>query len=48
MNDLLTVLDQFRFYSSQVLVLMFSHWLTMIPFAWFALNELYKLLKRIR
>ena len=48
MNDLLTVLDQMRFYGSQVLALMFSHWYTMIPFAWFALDELYKLLKRIR
>ena len=48
MNDLLDMLNSMRLYSSQLLSLMFTNWLTMMPFAWFALNELYKLLKRIK
>lgn len=47
MIDLLPVFDQIRLWASQVLAMQFSSWVLMLPFGWFALNELLKLLKRI-
>ena len=48
MNDLLGVLTQFRTWASQLLVLCFSYWVLMFPFAVMAVDELHKLIMRIR
>ena len=48
MNDLLPVLAKFRLFTSQVLTVMFSSWVTMIPFAIVAVEEVGKLLKRLK
>lgn len=42
------VFPAFRFYTSQVLVFMFTYWVTCIPFVLFALDRVYKLLRKIR
>lgn len=48
MNNLIPVFEQIRFWCSQILALQFMSWVTMLPFVYFACNEIYKLLKRIR
>lgn len=48
MTDLITCLDQIRAWCSQILVLQFASWVTMIPIAIFSVNEIVKILKRIR
>lgn len=48
MNALLPVLTAFRTYASQLLVFCFTYWVTMIPFAIMAVDELGKLLHKIR
>ena len=48
MNDLIPVLNQFRLWASQLLQLCFTYWVTMLPFAFMAVDEVGKLLKRIK
>lgn len=42
------VFPALRLYASQVLVFMFTYWVTCIPFAVFAMDRVYRLLKKIR
>lgn len=42
------VFPALRLYASQILVFMFTYWITCIPFVLFAMDRVYKLLKRIR
>lgn len=42
------VFPTLRLYASQILVFMFTYWITCIPFAVFALDRVYRLLKKIR
>lgn len=48
MNNLLPVLEQFRSYAGQLLACCFSSWVLMLPFAFMAVDEIGKLLKKIR
>lgn len=48
MNDLLPVLEKFRVYAGMVLQSCFSSWVLMIPFAFLAVDEIGKLLRKIR
>lgn len=48
MNDAVLVFTQLRAWCSQILVLQFASWITMMPFVYFAVNEVVKILKRIK
>ena len=48
MNELIPVFNQFRLWASQLLQLCFTYWVTCIPFAVMAVDEVGKLLKRIK
>lgn len=48
MNALLVPLAQIRVWLGQILVLCFTYWVTLIPFAIMAVDELGKLLHKIR
>lgn len=48
MTDFITALDQLRVWCSQILVMQFASWVTMIPIAIFSVNEIVKIFKRIR
>lgn len=42
------VFPTIRLYASQILVFMFTYWITCIPFVLFAVDRVYRLLKKIR
>lgn len=48
MNQLLPVFAQLRVWLGQLVVFCFTYWVTMIPFAVMAVDELGKLLRKIR
>lgn len=48
MTNLIPVLEQFRVWTGQLLALCFSYWILMLPFAFMAVDEISKLLKKIR
>lgn len=47
MSTVTAYMDYFRLYTGQILSLMFLHWLTMLPFAFFAVRHIVKLLRKV-